>query len=90
MLYVYFTFFCIKIRYSKNISKTIINMQRHADSLRSLPYFQKKTKASCLGMEKTMEFGTFLAKLRKEKGCLQKEVAAYLNVTVATVSNYKK
>lgn len=37
-----------------------------------------------------MEFGEFLAKLRKEKGCLQKEVAAYLNVTVATVSNYEK
>ena len=37
-----------------------------------------------------MEFGTFLAKLRKENGCLQKEVAAYLNVTVATVSNYEK
>lgn len=37
-----------------------------------------------------MEFGAFLAKLRKEKGCLQKEVAAYLNVTVATVSNYEK
>ncbi len=37
-----------------------------------------------------MEFGRFLAKLRKEKGCLQKEVAAYLNVTVATVSNYEK
>ena len=50
----------------------------------------EKTEASCFGMEKTMEFGRFLAKLRKEKGCLQKEVAAYLNVTVATVSNYEK
>lgn len=40
--------------------------------------------------EKTMEFGEFLAELRKEKGYLQKEVAAYLNVTVATVSNYEK
>ena len=37
-----------------------------------------------------MEFGGFLAKLRKEKGCLQKEIAVYLNVTVATVSNYEK
>ena len=37
-----------------------------------------------------MEFGEFLAKLRKEKGYLQKEIAAYLNVTVATVSNYEK
>lgn len=37
-----------------------------------------------------MEFGEFLAKLRKEKGYYQKEVAAYLNVTVATISNYEK
>lgn len=37
-----------------------------------------------------MEFGEFLAKLRREKGCLQKEVAAYLNMTVATISNYEK
>lgn len=37
-----------------------------------------------------MEFGEFLAKLRKEKGLLQKEVAAYLNMTVATISNYEK
>ena len=41
-------------------------------------------------MEKTMEFGEFLAKLRKERGILQKELAAYLNMTVATVSNYEK
>ena len=40
--------------------------------------------------EKTMEFGEFLAKLRREKGYYQKEVAAYLNVTVATISNYEK
>lgn len=40
--------------------------------------------------EKTMRFGEFLAELRKEKGYLQKEVAAYLNVTVATISNYEK
>lgn len=37
-----------------------------------------------------MEFGEFLAKLRKEKGYYQKELAAYLNVTVATISNYEK
>lgn len=37
-----------------------------------------------------MEFGEFLAELRKERGCLQKEVAAYLNMTVATISNYEK
>lgn len=37
-----------------------------------------------------MEFGTFLAGLRKERGILQKELANYLNVTVATVSNYEK
>ncbi len=37
-----------------------------------------------------MEFGEFLAKLRKERGYYQKEVAAYLNVTVATISNYEK
>ncbi len=37
-----------------------------------------------------MKFGEVLAKLRKEKGYLQKEVAAYLHVTVATVSNYEK
>lgn len=37
-----------------------------------------------------MELGKLLAKLRKEKGVLQKEVATYLNVTVATISNYEK
>lgn len=37
-----------------------------------------------------MEFGKLLANLRKEKGILQKEVATYLNMTVATVSNYEK
>lgn len=37
-----------------------------------------------------MELGKLLATLRKEKGVLQKEVATYLNVTVATVSNYEK
>lgn len=52
--------------------------------------FREGLKHLCFGMEKTMEFGEFLAKLRKEKGCLQKEIAVYLNVTVATVSNYEK
>ena len=37
-----------------------------------------------------MEFGEVLANLRKERGIYQKEVAAYLNVTVATISNYEK
>lgn len=37
-----------------------------------------------------MELGKLLAKLRKERGILQKEVANYLNVTVATISNYEK
>lgn len=37
-----------------------------------------------------MKFGALLAKLRKERGILQKEVATYLNVTVATISNYEK
>ena len=37
-----------------------------------------------------MEFGELLASLRKERGVLQKEVATYLNVTVATISNYEK
>ena len=40
--------------------------------------------------ENDMEFGKLLANLRKEKGLLQKEVAAHLNMTVATVSNYEK
>jgi len=50
----------------------------------------EKGRGFCQSMEKTMEFGEFLAKLRKEKGYLQKEVAAYLNMTVATISNYEK
>lgn len=37
-----------------------------------------------------MKLGELLASLRKEKNILQKEVAAYLNVTVATISNYEK
>lgn len=36
-----------------------------------------------------MSFGHNLAKLRLEKGICQKEVAAYMNVTVATISNYE-
>ncbi|MDE7176823.1 MAG: helix-turn-helix domain-containing protein [Lachnospiraceae bacterium] len=37
-----------------------------------------------------MELGDLLTMLRKEKGLLQKDVAIYLNLTVATVSNYEK
>ncbi len=37
-----------------------------------------------------MELGDLLTMLRKEKGFLQKDVADYLNLTVATVSNYEK
>ena len=37
-----------------------------------------------------MEFGKFLAKLRKERGILQKDLAGHLNVTVSTISNYEK
>lgn len=40
--------------------------------------------------ERTMKFGELLAMLRKERGILQKELATYLNVTVATISNYEK
>ncbi len=40
--------------------------------------------------ERTMKFGELLASLRRERGILQKELAAYLNVTVATISNYEK
>jgi len=36
-----------------------------------------------------MSFGHNLAKLRMEKGICQKEVAAYMNVTIATISNYE-
>ena len=45
--------------------------------------------ANCIP-ERIMRFGELLAKLRKEKGILQKELATYLNVTVATISNYEK
>ena len=37
-----------------------------------------------------MKFGELLASLRRERGILQKELAAYLNVTVATISHYEK
>lgn len=37
-----------------------------------------------------MKLGTLLTMLRKEKGFLQKDVADYLHLTVATVSNYEK
>ena len=37
-----------------------------------------------------MKFGELLASLRRERGILQKELAAYLYVTVATISNYEK
>lgn len=36
-----------------------------------------------------MSFGQNLAALRNEKGIGQKEVALYMNVTVATISNYE-
>lgn len=45
--------------------------------------------AHCI-LGRIMRFGELLAKLRKEKGILQKELATYLNVTVATISNYEK
>ena len=37
-----------------------------------------------------MIFWELVACLRRERGILQKELAAYLNVTVATISNYEK
>lgn len=37
-----------------------------------------------------MEFGEFLAKLRKERGILQKELAAYLNLSIGAISNYER
>lgn len=37
-----------------------------------------------------MEIGERIAYLRIEKGIYQKELAAYLNVSVATISNYEK
>lgn len=37
-----------------------------------------------------MELGELLAMLRKERGLLQKDVAKFLHLSVATVSNYEK
>lgn len=36
-----------------------------------------------------MEFGEFLTKLRKERGILQKELAAHLHMSVSTISSYE-
>ncbi|MDR2043929.1 MAG: helix-turn-helix domain-containing protein [Clostridium sp.] len=36
-----------------------------------------------------MDFGQSLLKLRNEKGVYQKELAAHLNVSIGTVSNYE-
>lgn len=62
-------------------------------------FYRRKTKVHttqrsiiliCCMSERTMKLGELLAKLRKERGILQKELANYLNVTVATISNYEK
>lgn len=37
-----------------------------------------------------MEFGKLLQQLRTERGYYQKELAAHLNVSIGTVSNYEK
>lgn len=37
-----------------------------------------------------MEIGKTLTALRLEKGLYQKELAAYLNVSIGTISNYEK
>lgn len=37
-----------------------------------------------------MELGQIMAELRAEKGIYQKELAAYLKVSVGTISNYEK
>lgn len=36
-----------------------------------------------------MNFGQVLTNLREEKGIYQKELAAYLNVSIGTISNYE-
>lgn len=36
-----------------------------------------------------MDFGHRLTNLREEKGIYQKELAAYLNVSIGTISNYE-
>ncbi len=37
-----------------------------------------------------MSFGSNMVKLRNEKGIYQKELAAYLQVSIGTISNYEK
>lgn len=37
-----------------------------------------------------MSFGSTMIRLRSEKGIYQKELAAYLKVSIGTVSNYEK
>ena len=36
-----------------------------------------------------METGKIIAKLRKERNMVQKELALYLNISVSTISNYE-
>lgn len=57
--------------------------------MKTLPKDKATTETEPVA-ENNIAFGKLLAKLRKEKGVLQKEVATYLNMTVATVSNYEK
>ena len=57
-----------------------------------LPIQKKKRRILRLckfTLGENMEFGELLAKLRKEKGIVQKELAAYLNTTISTISNYE-
>lgn len=37
-----------------------------------------------------MSFGSTMVRLRNEKGIYQKELAAYLKVSIGTISNYEK
>lgn len=37
-----------------------------------------------------MSFGSNLTALREEKGMIQKDLAAYLNTSVGTISNYER
>lgn len=54
--------------------------------------YPKQNKPIILRSEKgaDMKLGDLLSMLRKEKCFLQKDVADYLNLSVATVSNYEK
>lgn len=79
MHYIYFHSLSREIMYSRTYC--YLSTQQRTQSHRTLCAFTDGEK---------MEFGEFLAKLRKEKGILQKELAAYLNMTVGTVSNYEK